>query len=139
MAHKSIKASEGRIVNLEKEAKMLHEELSSAREKSSEVERLEKERADLVTRCWELEDAVRREAEHIHEVLPEVVRKIKEDYLTLEEFQEEKFECTMDRHFRGFNECIHQIRKLNPSFDMSHLRKDLSEEEVDEERVNIDD
>ena len=75
---------------------MLHEELSSAQKKSSEVERLEKERVDLVTRCEEHEDAVRREAKHIREVPPEVVRKIKKDYLTLEEFQEENFECTMD-------------------------------------------
>ena len=139
MACESIKASEGRIANLEEEVKTLQEELSSAREKSSEVERLKKERAYLVARCRELEDAICREVECIREVSPEVVRKIKEDYLTLEEFQEEKFECAMDRHSRGFNECIHQMRELDPSFDTSRLREDLSEEEVDEERVNIDD
>ena len=103
------------------------------------MEGLEKERADLVTRCRELEDAIHREAKCIHEVLPEVVRKIKEDYLTSKEFQEENFECTMDRHSWGFNECICQIKELDLSFDTSRLREDLSEEEVDEERVNVDD
>ena len=43
----------------------------------------------------------------------------------------------MDGHSWGFNECIRQIREFDPSFDISHLKEDLSEEEVDEERVNI--
>ena len=63
----------------------------------------------------------------VREVPPEVVKKIKEDYLTLEEFQEEKFECTMDGHSRGFNECICQVRELDPNFDMTHLKQDLEE------------
>ena len=102
------------------------------------MERLEKERMDLVTRCGELEDAVHQEDECIREVPSEIVRKIKEDYLTSKEFQEEKFECTTNGHSRGFNECICQIRELNPNFDTSHLREDLSEEEVNEERVDVD-
>ena len=61
------------------------------------------------------------------DVPPEVVKKIKDDYLTSEEFQEEKFECAMDGHSRGFNECIRQIKKLDPSFDVTHLKEDLSE------------
>ena len=117
----------------------LHEDLSLAQEKSSKVERFEEERANLVVHCGELEDAVSREAERIREVLLEVVWKIKKDYLTSEEFQEKKFVCTIDGHSRDFNECIHQIRELDPSFDISHLKEDLSEEEINEERVNIDD
>ena len=35
----------------------------------------------------------------------------------------------MDGHSRGFNECICQVRKLDPNFDMTHLKKDLEEEE----------
>ena len=74
----------------------------------------------------------------MREVSSKVVRKIKEDYLTSEEFQEEKFECAMDENSRGFNECICQIRELDPSFDTTRLRKDPSKEEEDEERVNVD-
>ena len=44
----------------------------------------------------------------------------------------------MDGHSWGFNECIRQIRELDPSFDISRLKEDLSKEEVDEERVNVD-
>ena len=45
----------------------------------------------------------------MHEVPPKMVKKIKEDYLTLEEFQDEKFECAIDGCSWGFNECIRQI------------------------------
>ena len=100
------------------------------------MERLEKERMDLVVRRDELEDKVRQKATWVHDVPPEVVKKIKDDYLTSEEFQEEKFECTMDENSRGFNECIHHIRELDLSFDVTHLREDLSEGEEGEERLN---
>ena len=73
------------------------------------MEKLEEERAKLVARCGKLEEEVHREATCVREVPHEVMRKIKEDYLTLKEFQEEKFECAMDGHSQGFNECIHQI------------------------------
>ena len=63
------------------------------------------------------------------EISPEVVKKIKEDYLASEEFQEEKFECAMDGHSRGFNECVRQVRELDPSFDVTRLKEDLEEEE----------
>ena len=58
-----------------------------------------------------------------------MVKKIKEDYPTSEEFQEEKFECAMDGHSRGFNECVRQVRELDPNFDVTHLKEDLEEEE----------
>ena len=60
-----------------------------------------------------------------------MVKKIKEDYLTSEEFQEEKFECAMDGHSRGFNECIRQVRELDSNFDVTHLKEDLEEEETE--------
>ena len=83
----------------------------------------------LIARCGKLEEAVRREAACIHEISLEVIKKVKDDYLASEEFQEEKFECTMDGHSRGFNECIRQIWKLDPSFDVTRLKEDLFEEE----------
>ena len=81
----------------------------------------------MIARCRELEDEVHREAAQVHEVPLEVVKKIKEDYLTLEEFQEEKFDCAMDGHSRGFNECIRQVRKLDLNFDVTRLKEDLEE------------
>ena len=45
----------------------------------------------------------------------------------------------MDGHSRGFNECIRQIRKLDPNFDVSHLKDDLLEGEDGEERIDVDD
>ena len=63
------------------------------------------------------------------DILPEVVKKIKRNYLASKEFQEEKFEYAMDGHSRSFNECVRQVRELDPSFDMTHLKEDLEEEE----------
>ena len=75
--------------------------------------------------------------ECVREGLPEVIKKVKDDYLASEEFQEEKFEYAMDGHSQDFNECIHQIWKLDPSFDVTHLKEDLSEEEGGKERENV--
>ena len=58
-----------------------------------------------------------------------MVNKIKEDYLASEEFQEEKFKCTMDGHSRGFNEYVRQVQELDPNFDVTRLKEDLEEEE----------
>ena len=65
-----------------------------------------------------------------------MVKKIKEDYLTPEEFQEEKFECTMDGHSRGFKECVRQVRELDPNFDVTRLKEDVGKEKS-EEIVNV--
>ena len=35
----------------------------------------------------------------------------------------------MDGHSRGFNECIRQVRELDPNFDVTCLKEDLEEEE----------
>ena len=94
---------------MKKIATALHEDLSSAQEKSSEVDELKEEQAKLIVRCDKLKEAVRREAEHVRKVLSIVIKKVKNDYLASKEFQEEKFECAMDGHSRGFNECIRQI------------------------------
>ena len=60
------------------------------KEKSSKIEKLLKEdkeeKAKLVARCNELVGEVCWEAAHVHEVPPEVVRKIKDDYLTSKKF-----------------------------------------------------
>ena len=64
-----------------------------------------------------------------HKIQPEVVKKIKEDYLASEEFQEEKFECAMDKHSSSFNECVRQVRELDLSFDVTRLKENLEEEE----------
>ena len=90
---------------------------------------LREERAKLITHCGELEEEVHQEAERICEVPLDAIKKIKEDYLASEEFQEEKFECTMDEHSRDFNECVRQVRELDPSFDVTHLKEDLVKEE----------
>ena len=50
------------------------------------MEKLEEERVKLVTRCGKLEEEVRQEAARMCEVSPEVMRKIKDDYLASEEF-----------------------------------------------------
>ena len=55
------------------------------------------------------------------------MKKIKEDYITSEKFQDEKFECAMDGYSRGFNECIRQVRELDPNFDVNRLKEDLEE------------
>ena len=88
--------------------------------------------------CDELEEKVHRGATRALDVPPEVVRKIKEDYLASEEFQEEKFECVMDEHSRGFKECVHQVRELDPNFDVTRLKENVGEEES-EEIINLDD
>ena len=43
----------------------------------------------------------------------------------------------MDGHSWGFNEYIRQIPELDPSFDVTCLKEDLSEEEEGEERENV--
>ena len=72
----------------------------------------------------------------IHELPLEVIKKVKDHYLASEEFQEEKFACRMDGNSRGFNECIRQVRELDPNFDVTHLKEDLKEE-GSEERVEV--
>ena len=84
-ARESMKASEERVVDLEKIAIALHEDLSSAQEKSSEVDELREEQEKLIARCGELEEAVHREAKCICEVPPKVIKKVKDDYLASEE------------------------------------------------------
>ena len=134
MARESIKAFEERVADLEKSTAMLQENLSSAQEKSFEVDRLQEEQAKLIVRCSELEEAVRREAARVGKIPPRVIKKVKDDYLASEEFQEEKFECTMDGHSQGFNDCIRQVCELDPNFDVTRLKEDLSKEEGSEER-----
>ena len=94
-----------------------------AQEKLSEVDRLRVERARLSALCDELEEEVHRGVVRALEVLPEVVEWIKEDYLTSEEFQEEKFECTMDGHSRGFKEYVRQVWELDPNFNVTRLKE----------------
>ena len=80
---------------------------------------------------------MRQEVERVCKIPPEMIKKVKDDHLASEEFQEEKFEYAMDEHSRGFNEYIHQIRKLDPSFNVTRLKEDLSEKEEGEERENV--
>ena len=58
-----------------------------------------------------------------------MVKKITKDDLASKEVQEEKFECIMDGHSKGFNECIRQVRELDPNFDVTRLKEDLEKEE----------
>ena len=99
---------------------------------------LRAERAKLSTLCDELEEEVCQGAAWALEVPSEVVKRIKEDYLASEEFQEEKFECAMDRHSRGFKECVRQVRELDPIFDVTCLKEDVGEGES-EGIVNVGD
>ena len=85
-ARELMKASEEQMADLEKTATVLHEDLSSAQEKTSKVDELKEERARLIARCGELEEAVCREVEHIHEVPPKVIKKVKDYYLASKEF-----------------------------------------------------
>ena len=87
-----------------------------------------------VTALDELEEEVRRGAAWALEVPPKVVKRIKEDYLASKEFQEENFECAMDEHSRGFKECVHQVRELDPNFDVTRLKEDAGEEERSDQR-----
>ena len=82
----SLKASEEWVADLERTAAMLQEDLSSARERSSEVDKLQEEQAKLIARCGKLEEAVCQEAVRVCEVPLEAIKKIKEDYLASEEF-----------------------------------------------------
>ena len=74
-----------------------------AKEKSSKVEKLleenKEEKVKLVAQCDELESEARLQAECACEILPEVIKKIKKDYLTSEEFWDEKIECAIDEYF----------------------------------------
>ena len=117
------------MVDLEKTAAILCADLSLAQERSSEVDELREEWVKLITQCGELEEEVHWEVTRVCKVPPEVVKKIKEDYLASDKFQEEKFECAMDGHSRGFNECVRQVQKLDPNFDVTRLKEDLKEEE----------
>ena len=92
------------------------------------MDALQADRVRLTAHCGKLEEEIRQVTAWAHEVLPEVVKKITTNYLASEEFQEEKFECAMDGHTRGFNECVHQVCELDPSFDVTRLKEDLNEE-----------
>ena len=81
----------------------------------------------LTTQCGKLEEEVCQGAAWAREIPPEVMKKIKEDYLASKKFEEEKFECAMDGHSRSFNECVCQVRVLDLSFDVTHLKEDLEE------------
>ena len=97
------------MINLEKMVAALQEDLALTRKKSSEVDGLRVDQVRLTARCGKLKEEVRRGTMQACKIPPEVVRKITEDYLASEEFQKEEFECTMDGHSRGFNECVRQV------------------------------
>ena len=117
------------MADLEKTTAILRANLSLAQERSFEVDELREEWIKLIAQCSKLKEEVHREAARVCEVPHKVVKKIKEDYLASKEFQEEKFECAMDGHSQGFNECICQVRELDPNFDVTRLTEDLEEEE----------
>ena len=59
---------------------------------------------------------------------------MKEDYLALEEFWDERIECAMNVFFQGFDECIHQLKELDPNFNMARLKRgDKDEDDAEEE------
>ena len=63
------------------------------------------------------------------------MKKIKEDYLTLKEFQDEKIECATDGYFRGFDACARQVKELDLNFEVARLRRgEESEDDEEEER-----
>ena len=123
---RSVKASEEQSTDLHETAKMLSKELSLAKKKSFEVEKLFKENkeenAKLLARCDELESEARLQAERALEVPPEVLKKM-EDYLASEEFRSEKIKCATDRFLQGFDECVRQLKELDPNFDVARLRR----------------
>ena len=139
VARRSAKASEEEMVVLCETIRKLSEELTSAKKKSSEAEKLldfnKEEKANLLAWC----DKIEREAHTLVgcpvEVSPEVLQKNKDDYLASKEFRDEKIECAMDGFFQGFDECVHQVKELDPNFGMAHLKRgDKSEGEEEEEK-----
>ena len=133
------KVSEEQMANLRETTKKLSKELSLIKGKSSEVEKLleenKEEKAMLVARCDQLEAEARLLVECPPEVPPEVLKKMKEDYLASEEFCNEKIECATDAFFQGFNECVRQIKELDPNFTVAQLkRSDKAENEEEEEK-----
>ena len=123
--------------DLWKIVKNLIKELTSTKEKSSKVEKLlefdKEEKEKLLSRCDELKSEVLLLGKHPIEVSPEVLQKMKDDYLTSEEFRDEKIECIMDGFFQGFNECVRQVKGLDPNFDVVHLRRGDESEDDEEE------
>ena len=64
---------------------------------------------------------------------------MKDDYLTSEEFWDEKIECATDGFFQGFDECARQVKELDPNFDVVHLRRaDESEGEEEEGKEEVE-
>ena len=134
----SAKMTKMQSADLQRRVNELTEELLLAQEKSSEVDKFleenKEEKTKLLNRCDELESEVRLQAERARKVPPEVIKKIKEDYLTSEEFWDEKIECTIDGYFWGFDECVRQVQRLDPNFDTASLKRgDTLEEEEDSE------
>ena len=62
--------------------------------------------------------------------------------MAFEEFWGEKLECTMDAYFQGFDECVHQMKELDPNFNVARLKKGDEakgkEEEEEEEEEEIE-
>ena len=116
------KVSEERIAYFQEIMRKLFEELSQDKVKSSEVEKLleenKEEKARLITHCDELKSEACLQAERPLEVPFEFLKKMKEDYLASEEFWDEKIECAMDGFLQGFDKCIHQLKELEPNFDV---------------------
>ena len=134
---RSVKESEEQSADLHESIKKLFEEVSLAIKKSSEVERLleenKEEQVKPLARCNELETEVRLQAECTCKVSLKVLKQMKEDYLALEEFQDEKIDCATDRFLQGFDECIHQLKELDPNFDVAHLKRGDEPEDKEEE------
>ena len=90
VTRRSAKAFKEEMTDLRESMKKLFEELTSSKEKSSEVEKLlefnKEERTKLLARCDKLESKVHRLSECPIEVPPMVLQKMKDDYLTSEEF-----------------------------------------------------
>ena len=65
--------------------------------------------------------------------------KMKEDYLALEEFQDEKIECAVDGYFWSFDECVRQVQILDPNFNIADLKRgDTFKDEEDKEGEEVE-
>ena len=58
---------------------------------------------------------------------------MKEDYLASEKFHDKEIECSIDAFFQGFDECIHQIKELDPNFNVARLKRGNEGEDEEEE------
>ena len=127
-----VRETEAEVYDARLQIRELKDKYSSSKQYSLECE---EETKSLRAEIEELGGKLKM-AEHNPIIIPEVSRKIIEDYKASEDFYREVVEGSTDGFSKGFELCRSQIQNFFPNFDISQL-KEFSDDDDDEVEAEV--